>query len=324
MISTDQLKRIREKARHTRAMVIGDAMLDKYIYGVVDRISPEAPVPVVAHRRTETKAGGSANVAMNLAAWGCKTSLVGLTGQDLNADLLATILDLHQIHHRLYKSPNRPTTVKTRVVASSHHLLRIDEESTEYLTGQEEEAVLGHIRQAIETESPDLIVLEDYNKGLLTEKLIAGIIGLARSRGVFIAVDPKEINFFAYRGASLFKPNLREAGQAAHKHLITDDLEDLCVHWREEMDVNMVAITLGARGIFLQNNKESIHVAPERSIDVVDVCGAGDAVICALALGQMCGLSLEDCGSLANLTGAYVCTHSGVVSVDVEALQRWI
>jgi rfaE bifunctional protein kinase chain/domain len=324
MISTEQLRRVREKAKHTRAMVIGDAMLDKYIYGVVDRISPEAPVPVLAHKHTETKAGGSANVAMNLSAWGCKTSLVGLTGNDLNADLLATILDLHNIHHRLFRSQARPTTVKTRVVASSHHLLRIDEESTAYLQGQEENEVMAHILAAIEADAPDLIILEDYNKGFLTEKIISAIIGSGKGKGVFIAVDPKEKNFFSYKGANLFKPNLREAGQAAHRHLGHDDLGEQSSKWRSSMDIGTLAITLGSKGIFLQNGKESVLISPEKAIDVVDVCGAGDAVICALALGQMSGLNLTDCGSLANLTGAYVCTHSGVVSVDVEAIQRWI
>lgn len=305
-------------------MVIGDAMLDKYIYGVVERISPEAPVPILAHKHTETKAGGSANVAMNLAAWGCKTSLVGLSGNDLHSELMATILNVQKIHHRLFRSHTRPTTVKTRVVASSHHLLRIDEESTMYLEKDEEAAVLEYILSSIDTESPDLIILEDYNKGLLTEKIIEGIIGKAKEKGVFVAVDPKEKNFFSYKGADLFKPNLREAGQAAHRPIGSADMGNLGMEWRKKMGIGTLAITLGSMGIFMQNEKETVHLKPEKSIDVVDVCGAGDAVVCALALGLMAGFSLADCGSLANLTGAYVCTHSGVVSVDVDALQQWI
>jgi D-glycero-beta-D-manno-heptose-7-phosphate kinase len=324
MITSKEITLVREKARQVKALVIGDAMLDRYIYGSVDRISPEAPVPVLSHQHTEIKAGGSANVALNLAAWGCETTLIGLTGKDQNATVLGELLEKQHIRHHLFKSDHRPTTIKTRVVASSHHLLRIDEESVDYLTGTEEESALGHILDYISNHRPDLIILEDYNKGFLTEKIITAVIGLANNQGVFIAVDPKEKNFFQYKGISLFKPNLREAGVAAHHQLKVSDLSDLCASWRKDMSINTIAITLGALGVYLQNREGGIHIKPERSIDVVDVCGAGDAVICSLALGLMCGLGLESSGSLANITGAYVCSHSGVVTVDAGAIHQWI
>jgi rfaE bifunctional protein kinase chain/domain len=210
------------------------------------------------------------------------------------------------------------------VVAASHHLLRIDEESVQYLTGEEETEALQHIVEFIAEEQPQLIILEDYNKGFLTEKIIANIIGKGRELGVFIAVDPKDKNFFAYQGVNLFKPNLREASHAAHKTLAIGDLDGLCKGWREKMDVQTIAVTLGANGIYLQNGSGNVHVRPGKAIDVVDVCGAGDAVICTMALGLMTGLDLKSCGELANLTGAYVCSHSGVVTVDVEAIHQWI
>ncbi|HEY3385618.1 MAG TPA: bifunctional ADP-heptose synthase [Saprospiraceae bacterium] len=324
MTSDQDINLVHEKAKQVKALVIGDAMLDRYIYGSVDRISPEAPVPILSHQRTEIKAGGSANVALNLAAWGCDTTLIGLTGQDANADVLASLLEKNDIKHHLFRSKSRPTTIKTRVVAASHHLLRIDEESDQYLNGIEEDEVLDHLLQYIISDKPDLIVLEDYNKGLLTEKVITAVIGKGRELGVFIAVDPKDKNFFAYRGVNLFKPNLREASQAAHKSLIVSDLTQLGSAWREQMEVQTLAITLGANGIYLQKGGGEVHVQPGRAIDVIDVCGAGDAVICSLALGIMSGLDLQSCGSLANLTGAYVCSHSGVVTVDVAAIHQWI
>jgi rfaE bifunctional protein kinase chain/domain len=324
MITAKEISQVKAKAQSVKALVIGDAMLDRYIYGTVDRISPEAPVPVLSHQQTEIKAGGSANVALNLAAWGCSTTLIGLTGDDSNATLLGSLLEEKKINHHLFKSKLRPTTIKTRVVASSHHLLRIDEESTDYLTGGEEIAALNHISEYILAEKPDLIIIEDYNKGFLTTKIITSVIGIARDHGVYIAVDPKDKNFFEYQGVSLFKPNLREAGQAAHQHLGINDLSKLCAEWRKRMNISTIAVTLGALGIFLQDQSGEIHVRPERSIDVVDVCGAGDAVICSLALGMMTGLDLSAGGSLANLTGAYVCSHSGVVTVDVGALHQWI
>jgi rfaE bifunctional protein kinase chain/domain len=324
MTSARIINIVHEKAKSLKAMVIGDAMLDKYIYGTVDRISPEAPVPILSHQRTEVKAGGAANVALNLAAWGCDTILAGVTGNDSNADVLAGLLEKNRIRHHLFISPDRPTTVKTRVVAASHHLLRIDEESDQYLNGQEEDRAIKHLLTHITEERPDLIILEDYNKGFLTEKIIAAVIGKGRELGVFIAVDPKDKNFFMYRGVNLFKPNLREASQAAHQLLTVSDLHRIGKTWRDEMSAETLAITLGANGIFLQHGNEDVHIQPHRAIDVIDVCGAGDAVICALALGIMSGLDLRSCGELANLTGAYVCSHSGVVAVDVETIHHWI
>ncbi|MBK8830245.1 MAG: D-glycero-beta-D-manno-heptose-7-phosphate kinase [Saprospiraceae bacterium] len=324
MISSQDIEKVQQKARQIKALVIGDAMLDQYIYGTVDRISPEAPVPVLSHQRTEIKAGGSANVALNLAAWGCKTTLIGLTGNDPNANKLASLLEEKHIRHHFVRSESRPTTIKTRVVASSHHLLRIDEESVEYLSGTEESLAIDHLLNFIRQETPNLIVLEDYNKGFLSEKIISAVIGIAHELGVFTAVDPKDKNFFRYAGVDLFKPNLREAGQAAHRHLKIEDLDILCKDWRKTMKINTIAVTLGGQGMYLQDEKSGNHMLPERSIDVVDVCGAGDAVICALALGMMSGLDLEQCGSLANLTGAYVCSHSGVVALDVAAIHDWL
>lgn len=324
MISSQEIRKVQEKAGQIKALVIGDAMLDQYIYGAVDRISPEAPVPILSHQRTELKAGGSANVALNLAAWGCETTLIGLTGNDPNANKLASLIEEKKISHHFFRSEHRPTTIKTRVVASSHHLLRIDEESTEYLTGEEESLAIDHLSNYIRQATPDLLIFEDYNKGFLTEKIISAVIGIARELGVFIAVDPKDKNFFNYKGVNLFKPNLREAGQAAHRHLRVEDLDDLCCDWRKTMKINTIAVTLGGQGMYLQDEKSGHHMVPERSIDVVDVCGAGDAVICTLALGLMSGLDLKLCGSLANLTGAYVCSHSGVVSLDVAAIHDWL
>lgn len=324
MITKEDLQKVRNKAASIKAVVIGDTMLDKYIYGIVERISPEAPVPVLTHYSTEVKAGGAANVALNLAAWGCKTSLIGLTGKDSNRVELNTILDQNNITHHLFESQNRPTTVKTRVVAASHHLLRIDEESSEYVNGKEEEILCQFINDALSKEKPDLIIIEDYNKGLLTEKIISQVIDYGKRNHSFIAIDPKEKNFMKYGQADLFKPNLREAIHAAHKNLSPEDLKELSSEWRKRMNFNTIAITLGGQGVFLHNQDDTQHILPSREIDVIDVCGAGDAVICALALAMMSGLNLKKTGALANLTGAYVCSHSGVVTINPEEIENWM
>jgi rfaE bifunctional protein kinase chain/domain len=324
MITRDDFNFVRRKAATLKVVVIGDVMLDRYIHGSVDRISPEAPVPVVRHHQTDTKAGGAANVALNLAAWGCETHLVGLVGNDPGEAEISRQLNEHQIRHKLIRDPNRPTTVKTRVVASSHHLLRIDEESTAYLQDEQETVVKDQVMDYLEALHPDLIILEDYNKGLLTPALISSIIGYAKAKHAFIAVDPKELHFFEYQGVDLFKPNLREASHAARTSLRTDRLSEIGKDWLERYHFGMLAVTLGAQGIFLLHGKNEVQVKPDRAIDVVDVCGAGDAVVCALALSLLAGLSLEKCGALANLTGAYVCSHSGVVAVHLDAIEGWI
>ena len=137
-------------------------------------------------------------------------------------------------------------------------------------------------------------------------------------------MDPKDKNFFSYHNVDLFKPNLREAGQAVRRRLKVGELKSLCDGWQKEMDIRTIAITLGSQGIYLHHDGQDEHCMPDRSIDVVDVCGAGDAVICSLALGIMSGLPLQEIGALANVTGAYVCSHSGVVAVDVNVLNQWV
>ena len=281
MITKDELKQVLRKAEGLRAVVIGDVMMDKYVYGTVERISPEAPVPIVNLHHTDIKAGGAANVAVNLAAWGCRTALIGLVGNDDHATTLTSILERNNIQHGWIVSKNRPTTVKTRVVASSHHLLRIDEESSAYLHGDEEKMAEEKIRTYLLQFDPQLVIIEDYNKGLLTPKIIATILEYCQAHQVYLAVDPKELNFFAYRSANLFKPNLREASEARHQSLVVDDLAEVCKEWQKDQVIETIAITLGSQGIYIQNQLTGHHVRPDRAIDVVDVCGAGDAVICA-------------------------------------------
>jgi D-glycero-beta-D-manno-heptose-7-phosphate kinase len=324
MITKEELKMVLQQAEGLSAVVIGDVMMDKYVYGSVERISPEAPVPIVNLHHTDIKAGGAANVAVNLAAWGCKTALIGIVGKDENAKILTSLLDQKNIQQGWIISPDRPTTVKTRIVASSHHLLRIDEESSAYLTGEEEKIAIENIHSHLLRFNPQLVIIEDYNKGLLTEKVIASILEYCRMHKVYVAVDPKEKNFFSYHSANLFKPNLREASEAQHQSLRVEDLEGVCREWQKNQDIGTVAITLGSQGVFIQDHLGGHHVKPDRSIDVVDVCGAGDAVICALALGLSTGLNAEKSGSLGNLAGAYVCSHSGVVAVNVDEIYQWI
>lgn len=324
MVTRNTIHELRAFAQGKKIVVIGDAMLDKYITGTVDRISPEAPVPVVNQRSVETKVGGAANVAMNFCVWGCETHLVAITGLDETAKELKQMLDELQIKHHLIGLEDRPTTVKTRIVSSSHHLLRIDFESKEYLDSVREENVLSSILGYLNSVQPEMIVLEDYNKGLLTDRIIRTVIEWSKSKNVFIAVDPKELNFFSYEGVDLFKPNLREASLAAGNVTDLGNLLENVSGWRKKYSMSTVAVTLGNQGIHMKTDNADLRVSPEKSIDVVDVCGAGDAVICVLSLGLLYGLNAKESGDLGNLAGAYVCTHSGVVAVDPDMLAAWI
>ena len=172
--------------------------------------------------------------------------------------------------------------------------------------------------------NPELVIIEDYNKGLLTIKIIETILDYCKTKKVFVAVDPKEKNFFTYKSANLFKPNLREASEAKHAQLHVEDLQAVSTEWQKNQNFQTIAITLGSQGIFIKDGSAGVQVKPDREIDVVDVCGAGDAVICALALGLVSGLDAKKSGSLGNLAGAYVCSHSGVVAVNVEEIYQWI
>lgn len=324
MILPETILNLKTFAQNLKVVVIGDAMLDKYITGTVDRISPEAPVPVVNQTSVETKVGGAANVAMNFKAWGCETHLIAITGKDDAAEELRSSLESLHIRYKLIALEDRITSVKTRIVSNSHHLLRIDHESKNYLTSESEGLVLKTILEYVSLAEPEMIILEDYNKGLLTDRIIRSVVEWGKTNNVFVGVDPKETNFFSYEGVDLFKPNLREAAQAAGVGGEIEKILPVVREWRKKFSISSIAVTLGNQGIHIQNEEENMRVSPEKAIDVVDVCGAGDAVISVLALALHSGLTIKESGDLANLAGAYVCTHSGVIAVDPVKLAAWI
>lgn len=309
-----------------RVLVVGDLMVDRYLYGSVDRISPEAPVPVVRYLRQEDRPGGAANVALNLAALGVRAEVAGAVGDDEGAGTLRQLLGDRGVGAELLESdPNRVTTLKTRVISQSQQLLRVDRETTDELSATTAERLISRVAERLQTERYDLLLFQDYNKGVLTPRVISGLIALAETHHVHTAVDPKDKNFWAYRGIGLFKPNLREIQQQCDFPVRPRlaDLDRAAELVFERLQCRSVMITLSEHGIYTHDGERSaIHPTDARRI--ADVSGAGDTVISVAACSLAAGVSLADAARLANLAGAQVIALPGVVSVDLAALrERW-
>ena len=303
-------------------LVIGDVMIDRYLAGKVDRISPEAPVPVMLLGKEENRLGGAANVAFNLKALGATPLLAGVTGDDLNGTLLRELLaDQALTTDLMVKDPDRPTTVKTRLTASGQQLMRVDREATHQLKDSVAESLLSAIRDTVRKTDIDLVLLQDYNKGVLHPALTAAILDLANEHGIPSAVDPKKENFWTFRQCTLFKPNLREI-QSQVDFLIVPTVESLDQAAEvifERLDCQATMITLSEHGIYV-NDGSSGAIFATNARGVADVSGAGDTVISVAACGLAAGMSLPDIAKLANLAGAQVIAKRGVVAVDLPAL----
>ena len=290
----------------------------------VRTVRPEAPVPVVRHLRQEDRPGGAANVALNVTALGAACAVAGAVGRDEGAVDLGSLLVAGGVDvSLLIEDDSRPTTLKTRVISQNQQLLRVDREVTDDLSSDAEARLLQAIEQELDSRTYDLLLLQDYNKGVLTESVIGGAIELARSRGVYTAVDPKQRNFWSYRGVGLFKPNLREIQQQCN-FSVTPRLEHLdraAALIFERLDCRAVMITLSEHGIYTHDGTSSaIHPTAARKI--ADVSGAGDSVISVAACGLVAGMTLTDAAVLANLAGAQVIALPGVVTVDAGELSR--
>ena len=297
-------------------------MIDRYLAGKVDRISPEAPVPVMLLGQEDNRLGGAANVAFNLKALGATPLLAGVVGEDANGDQLRQLLDEQDLATDLIiTDPNRPTTTKTRLTASGQQLMRVDREATHHLNDTATGAVLSAVRETIRAGAVDLMLLQDYNKGALHPELTAALLRLADEHDVPTAVDPKRDGFWAFRRCTLFKPNLREI-QAQVDFPISPTLKSLDRAAEvifQRLACRATMITLSEHGIYI-NDGSSGAIFATSARDVADVSGAGDTVISVAACGLAAGMSLPNIAKLANLAGAQVIAKRGVVAVDLPAL----
>jgi D-beta-D-heptose 7-phosphate kinase/D-beta-D-heptose 1-phosphate adenosyltransferase len=304
-----------------RAAVIGDVMLDRYLIGDVERISPEAPVPVLSVEEEHSSPGGAANVAANVAAIGAQADLVGVVGDDEAAGWLLAALGSYDIAVAgLVQVPGRPTTTKTRIVARGQQVVRIDREVDNPVAARFRDAVVEAAHRALAT--ADVLLLEDYDKGVFDAALIADLIAAARAQQIPIVADPKERHFFAFAGATVFKPNRRELGGAFRTQLAGDDQELHAA--RKQLDVEHLLLTLGADGMALVSADERIQTTPSIIREVFDVSGAGDTVAAWVGVALAAGATVAEAVWLANLAAGVEVGKQGTASVSPsEILDAW-
>ncbi|MEL6835684.1 MAG: PfkB family carbohydrate kinase [Bacteroidota bacterium] len=303
-------------------VIIGDVMIDRYLEGKVNRISPEAPVPVVHLQQEENRLGGAANVALNVVAMGATPYLFSVIGDDVSGALFTSLLPDYDISSKYVQAdPERTTTVKTRVIAQHQHLLRVDREDTSPISEERVQLLLKQLRELFDQKEIHLILFQDYNKGTLTPNLIREVILEALRRDIPTAVDPKFDNFWAYRHVTLFKPNLREMQQQLQEGLSPElpDLEKAAREVNRRLGNAYTMITLSEKGLFVAG-KEVAELIPTQERSIADVCGAGDTVISLMALGLAAKMDVREIATLANLAGGQVCEKVGVVPVDREQL----
>lgn len=316
-------KEIFDRFEGKRILVIGDVMIDSYVRGHVNRISPEAPVPIVTLEKEEDRLGGAANVAINLSAMGAKPIVCSVIGDDQQGSNLKQLLNHVAISDEgLVRSKNRKTTVKTRIIGNNQQLLRIDSEQVNPIDLHEENQLITKVTELI-AKGVDGIIFEDYNKGVLTPACINEIISLANKHKIVTAVDPKKENFFAYKNVTLFKPNLKELKDGLGLDFsFSSDLKDveLAIDKLNAMLHNQISfVTLSEHGVFIKNSA-SKHYTRAHVRTIADVSGAGDTVISVATLCLVVGLSIELIAEISNIAGGLVCEKSGVVSIDKTQL----
>ncbi len=303
--------------------VIGDVMLDTYWWGNVDRISPEAPVPVVAMNRREQRIGGAGNVALNTVSLGAQTTLFAVTGGDDDAKTLSNLLQQHNINTKyIIQSDKRITTNKTRVMSRNQQMLRLDSEITNDISEDDETQLLKNFSAYINISKPAVVIFEDYNKGVLTPRLIQSVIKICKANNIISAVDPKRKNFFAYKHVDIFKPNLKEVKDGLNM-LIDDISPDLLTKIHTEiyrhLQHTISLITLSEKGIFI-HDENTANIIPAHIRNIADVSGAGDTVIAVAALIYAATKDILLTAEIANLAGGIVCEAVGTATISKEKL----
>ncbi len=325
MQTEKEIRKLFSSFNRIKVAIMGDLMLDNYVFGSVDRISPEAPVPVVSVNATESRCGGAANVAANIRSLGASPYLFSVIGDDHDGDILMQQLKKSGIDTKyLLRTSDRITTTKTRILSKNHQILRIDKEDTRDLSSATENKLIRSFTAFIAQTKPDILIFEDYNKGVLTENCIQSVTQICKKNKIAIAVDPKHKNFFAYTDCTLFKPNLREindslrvkidAKDRASLHKSTDLLQ-------KKLHQQITMITLGENGMYVREGKKTfMHEAHIRNIS--DVSGAGDTVISVAAVCLAAGAETGLLTSISNIAGGLVCESAGVVPVNKDQLLR--
>jgi rfaE bifunctional protein kinase chain/domain len=322
-LSKQGLKNIFDAFTKLKVLIIGDVMIDTYLFGGVSRISPEAPVAIVSIKKKENRLGGAANVALNVQAMGATPILCSVIGPDNEGETFLDLLREQKLSQKgILKSRKRITTTKTRVIGNNHQMIRIDEEVDTEISKEETHQLLLRISTLIKHDQIDAIIFEDYDKGLITPKLIQQVTKIAKQKSIPTVVDPKKKNFMHYKGVDMFKPNLKELKEGLKidfNHLKLKELNKITNEFREEQNIGNLLITLSEQGIYI-NNDEKQTVIPAHIRRIADVSGAGDTVVSIAALCLALNLSPVVTATLANLAGGLVCEYIGVVPINKKQL----
>jgi rfaE bifunctional protein kinase chain/domain len=306
-----------------KVAVIGDVMLDTYMWGHVERISPEAPVPVVALHKKELRIGGAGNVALNTVSLGAQTSVITVVGDDDSAKELLQLFQQNNIDTSYCITSNkRITTNKTRIISRNQQMMRLDAETTKDIDAELEDALIHQFKLCIADNKPDVVVLEDYNKGILTPVLIKRLIELCKHHDIITTVDPKRKNFFAFQGVDIFKPNLKEVKEGLNLLIEDVDIPTLqkiheALHRKLQHQISF--ITLSEHGVYYESNSHhsliSTHIR-----NIADVSGAGDTVIAVASVVYAATKNMEVAAQMANIAGGLVCEEVGTAAIDKQRL----
>lgn len=310
-------------------MIIGDVMIDSYKWGKVERISPEAPVPICSVNKIENRMGGAGNVALNIKALGGTPILCSVVGKDGSGDTLLQLMKEENMStDNIVKSNYRPTTIKTRIIGNNVQMLRVDNENTDYLNEEEENLLMEKILSVLDKQKIDVIIFQDYDKGVITKNIIQKTINKAKEKNIPTCVDPKHRNFSLYKEVTLFKPNLKELKEGLKIEFTLPSLDNLTdaallLHGKQRID--RIFITLSEYGLFFADyskTKAEIKQLPANVRNIADVSGAGDTVISVASLCLALNLPNEEIAKISNLAGGLVCEYVGVVPIEKERLYR--
>ncbi|MFH1505002.1 MAG: D-glycero-beta-D-manno-heptose-7-phosphate kinase [Candidatus Omnitrophota bacterium] len=322
-VNKSSLKRAISRFKDKNILVVGDLILDHHILGKVDRVSPEAPVPVVWADKESFACGGAANVGLNLCSLGAKVSLCGTIGNDHFGKILFSRVKNNGINTNLIvKDRNRPTTIKTRIIANHQQVVRVDWESVEFLSKDINKLVLNKIKKNFD--NFDAVIIEDYGKGVINPELVEELVKLCRKKDKIVTVDPKEEHFDYYENVTALTPNLKEAQAAVHTKIRNKNqipfLGEIII---KKLNPKALLITLGEDGMMLFSNSRHSHI-PTAALEVFDVTGAGDTVISTFTLALACGSSFHDAAVIANFAAGIVVGKLGPVTTDKKELLKII
>ena len=307
---------------NSRLLVVGDVMIDSYLWGDVNRISPEAPVPVVSCYKRESRLGGAANVALNIASLGATPILLSVVGDDTYGRIFCDLAKESGIDCAgVVIDDSRPSTVKTRIISGGQQLLRVDDEVDAYVSDAVHSEMLVRAETIIDDQQIDAVILEDYDKGVLSASFIEAIVALCNSKNIPVLVDPKRRNYKHFKAITVFKPNFKEFCEGINVVVAKDDFKrliDLGNKYRKDQNIEYLFLTLSENGVLIIGEETHHFTAYKR--DVADVSGAGDTVISVMSVAMAAGLDVADCAHLANIAGGMVCEKVGVVPIDKNYL----